>query len=117
MLRVPPDGTARLRRAALASKLWARHFADRGFRHLAAPMLGLLANPTDTGGRRHRPGSFPRAASSGDRSDERRAPMPGLRLRPRRLGPHHDELRLRQVLSWNKAVNVQWPDALGCTFS
>jgi hypothetical protein len=58
-LRVPPDDPARLLRAALVCKHWARLLADRGFRRRyrerhgakgAPPLLGFLANLTHTGG-------------------------------------------------------------------
>ncbi|XP_012698961.1 uncharacterized protein LOC101776556 [Setaria italica] len=53
---VPPDNSALLLRSALTCKRWARLFADRGFRrrysqsHGKAPILGIIANLTITGG-------------------------------------------------------------------
>ncbi|OEL24434.1 hypothetical protein BAE44_0014547 [Dichanthelium oligosanthes] len=56
VIRVPADHPAPLLRFALVCKPWARVMADRGFRrryrkrHGKAPLLGIVANLTHTGG-------------------------------------------------------------------
>jgi hypothetical protein len=57
LIRVPPDDAARLLRAALVCKHWARLLADCGFRRRyrerhggLPPLLGFLANIFTTGG-------------------------------------------------------------------
>ncbi|CAD6229515.1 unnamed protein product [Miscanthus lutarioriparius] len=108
-LRVPPDDPARLLRAALVCKHWARLLGDRGFcrryreRHGAEgapPLLGFLANLTHTGGSTR---FFPTLAFR---------PAPAHRRDYRAHDARHGRVLLNRITWGGRGVAQEQDDAL-----